>query len=263
MNFILGFNIGNTNTKMGIFGLNEIIPAYTHTYPTDKKTNSNELIVILRNFLDSYSGIIKDKVVIAGIAFSSVVTEVNKAYHVMSSESYNIEPLEIRHDIKLGIKLLYENPNELGADRISNAVAAHCEYKKDSIVIDLGTAYTFNVIKENGNFDGGLIGPGIGLAIDSLAGKTSKLMRIDFGKPEKLVATNTGDAIKSGIFYGYVSLINGIIAEIKKTYNKNFLIILTGGFSQEISKYLNKKHILDPILTLKGIKYLYDLNKKS
>ncbi len=261
MKCILGFNIGNTNTTMGIYKLNEINPVKTFTYPTDRKINTDELGNIVQNYLDSYSNNINDKISVKGIAFSSVVTEVNKVYQVMSMASYNNEPLEIKHDIELGIKLLYENPEELGADRITNAVAAHKEYKKDSIILDLGTAYTFNVIHENGTFDGGLIGPGIGLTIEALANNTSKLMRIDFEKPEKLIATNTADAIKSGFFYGYLSLINGIIAEIEKYYKKTFLIILTGGFSTIISPYLSKKHILDPILTMKGIKYAYDMNK--
>ncbi len=217
------------------------------------------LALIVKNNLKTVS---KDSI-IDGLAFSSVVTEVNNAYHAMAKDHFNVDPLEINSNIKLDIKIMYDNPEELGPDRIANAEAAFKEYTKDCIIIDLGTANTFCVMHKNGTFDGGLIGPGIGITIEALAEKTSKLSRINFEKPDKFIATNTLDAIKSGFFYGYILMIKGIITEIEKLYKKEFLVILTGGLSKIISDYLEKTHITDPLLTMKGIKFLYNLNKKS
>jgi type III pantothenate kinase len=259
MNYILGFNIGNTNTMMGIYELNKTIPVNTWTYNTDKKITPDDLGHVIKNNL---STTFKDSI-IDGLAFSSVVTEVNSAYHSMAKTFFNVNALEIKSSIKLDIKIMYDNPEELGPDRIANAEAAFKEYAKDCIIIDLGTANTFCVMHKNGTFDGGLIGPGIGITIEALAEKTSKLSRIKFEKPDKFIATNTLDALKSGFFYGYILMIRGIITEIEKIYKKEFLIILTGGLSKIISSSLEKTHVTDPLLTMKGIKFLYDLNKNS
>jgi type III pantothenate kinase len=255
MNCILGFNIGNTNTMMGIYEADKITPVNTFTYRTDRKINHDDLGPIIKKNL-------KSDITIDGLAFSSVVTEVNSAYHAMAKSLFNIKALEINSKIRLNIKIMYENPEELGPDRIANAEAVLREYANDCIIIDLGTANTFCVLHKNGTFDGGLIGPGIGITIDALAERTSKLSRINFEKPAKFIATNTQDALKSGFFYGYLLMIKGIIEEIEKIYKKEFLIILTGGLSKIISDHLEKKHILDPLLTMKGIKILSDFNKK-
>jgi len=261
MDFILGFNIGNTNTMLGLYSPDKISPEETYSYKTDKKTTTAGLVREIGNIINILSE--KRNISITGLAFSSVATEVNEHYHKTAGELFGIKALEINSDIRHNIKIIYDNPAELGADRIANAVAVYNEYKKDTIIIDLGTANTFCVIHENGTFDGGLIGPGIGLSIEALAEKTSKLMRVEFEKPKSLIATNTRDAIKSGFFYGYFLMIEGIIGEIEKIYGKEFLVIMTGGYSKSISSYLKHHHTVDPMLTMKGIKYLYDMNKKQ
>ena len=259
MNYILGFNIGNTNTMMGVYELNNTLPVSTYTYKTERNAAPGNLANIVKNYLNAE---FKDYA-IKGLAFSSVVNEINSAYHAMSESAFNISALEINSSIKLGIKITYDNPMELGPDRIANAEAAYREYAQDCIIIDLGTANTFCVIHKNGTFDGGLIGPGIGITIDALAEKTSKLIRINFEKPDKFIATNTIDALKSGFFNGFIIMIKGIIEQIEEIYNKEFLVILTGGLSGTVSQYLEKNHLTDPLLTMKGIKYLYNLNKNA
>jgi type III pantothenate kinase len=243
---------------MGVYEPDKSIPVNTFSYKTDRKTTAEALGLIVKKNLES----IHKNIAVDGLAFSSVVTEVNIHYHEMAKSFFNAEALEISNKINLNIKIMYDNPEELGPDRIANAEAALGEYSNDCIIIDLGTANTFCVLHKNGTFDGGLIGPGIGITIDALAEKTSKLSRIDFEKPSKFIATNTRDALKSGFFYGYLLMIKGIIAEIKKIYKKEFMTILTGGLSKIISEHLNEKHILDPLLTMKGVKILYDFNKK-
>ncbi|MFH0976433.1 MAG: type III pantothenate kinase [Spirochaetota bacterium] len=259
MKYVLGFNIGNTNTMMGIYEQDKIVPGNTYVFKTDKKITSHELGLIIKKNIGS----LPDAISIEGLAFSSVVTEVNSTYHAMSESFFNLKILEINSSIKSDIKIMYDNPAELGPDRIANAETAVKEYKDDCIIIDLGTANTFCVIHKNGTFDGGLIGPGIGITIDALAKKTSKLPRITFEKPDKFIATDTINALKSGFFYGYILMIKGIIAEIERQYNKKFCVILTGGLSKLISEHIDRSHITDPLLTMKGIKYLYDLNRNS
>ncbi len=260
MKYILGFDIGNTKTTLGIYGKSDISPVRTFKFKSERAITSEELGKKINGFLDNFKEETKKDIHIEGIAFSSVVTEVNRLYHEMSKKYFNLDPLEIDCNVKLGITLNYDNPEELGADRITNAVAAYRDYGKDCIIVDLGTAITFCVLLSNGIFDGGLIAPGVGIAIDALSENTSKLIKVDFEDPKKVVARNSMSALKSGFFYGWLSMISGIITRIENEYNKKFLLLLTGGYSDIVSKSLDKDCKTDPLLTMKGIKYIYDMN---
>ena len=260
--YILGFNIGNTNTKLGIYHSDEIAPQIIYTYKTDTGNTAENLVKIVGSFADTYtehSG--QGKLNIDGIIISSVVPETDEEYRIMARKYFSTDLIEISGRSKTGIIIKYDNPENLGADRIANLVAVFNEYKTDSIIIDLGTANTFSIINKKGNFEGGLIGPGIGISAEALFKLTSKLPRVDFEKPDKMIALNTVDAVKSGYFYSTMCMLNGIISEIEKLYNTEYSVVLTGGFSEIISNYLKRKHILDPILTMKGIKYIYNMNR--
>ena len=260
MEYVLGFDIGNTNTHLGIFEKSNILPVKTYRYRTHRNVTSDELGLLIKSFLNNFKNEINTDIHISGIAFSNVVTEVNNQYHVMSKKFFNLTPLEINSFKELGITLHYINPEWIGTDRIVNAVAAYNEYKKDCIVVDLGTAVTYDVVLKQGIFDGGLIGPGIGITIDALAENTSKLLKVDFQKMDRIVTQNPMDAIKSGFYYGWLSMITGILSKIEQEYNKEFMIIITGGYSDIIGKNIDKECTIDPLLTMKGIKYVYDMN---
>jgi len=257
---ILGFDIGNTSTTLGIYNQQDISPAKTFRFNTERGITSEKFEPMIKNFINQYRDEINTRFSVTGIAFSSVVPEVNRFYHKMSENLYNITPLEIDCHKTLGISIHYDNPEELGCDRIVNAVAAYNEYMRDCIIIDLGTATTFCVLLKEGIFDGGIIAPGIGITIDALANKTSQLVKVNFEKCEKLVARNAIDAIKSGFFYGWISLVEGIINRIEKQYGKIFLPLITGGFADLIGSNMERDCFVDYFLTMKGIKYIYNMN---
>lgn len=257
---LLGFDIGNTNTTMGIYTKDNSVPDKTFRYRTEHDITSDELglkIIGLLNFYDK--DLLNNNI---EFIFSTVVSEVISQYKKVALNFFNTKALEINSKSKLNIKLNYKNPEKLGADRIVNAVSAFYEYKDSCLIVDIGTAATFCVVLENGTFDGGIIAPGIGTTIKALFKNTSQLPKINFEKPDKLIATDTDNAIKSGFYYGWISLIEGMITKIKKEYNENLKVILTGGFANVLFNQLNVETIFDPNLTMKGIKYIHDLNKK-
>jgi type III pantothenate kinase len=256
---ILGFDIGNTSTTAALYREDRIVPAHTFRFSTVKNTGYDELA---RQVFDGFArcGKNEEKILIHGLAFSSVVPEINRAYHEMARNSFSVAAHEITCRSILNFKIIYDDPEQLGADRIVNAVAAFTEYGGGNIVVDIGTAVTFCVLLEGGVFDGGIIAPGIDTAIKSLSQRASRLHDVPFEKPNRLVARDTMNALKSGFFYGWLSLADGLIARIEKDYGRGFRVILTGGFAGVVSEHLQHENIIDPLLAMKGIKIVYDMN---
>ncbi len=256
---ILGFDIGNTSTTAALYPEDAILPEYTFRFPTVKNSGPAELYQEVRDGVsrcgagDITSGI-------RGIAFSSVVPEINPAYHDMAKNNLGIAALEISCSSKLNFTIRYDDPRQLGVDRIVNAAAVFREYGGGKIVVDIGTAVTFCVLLEGGVFDGGVIAPGIDTAIKSLWMSASRLPEVPFEKPDRLVARDTVNALKSGFFYGWLSLAEGIIARIEREYGRGFTVILTGGFAGAVTEHLGHENIVDPLLPMKGIKIVYDMN---
>jgi type III pantothenate kinase len=256
---ILGFDIGNTSTTAGIYHAEKIVPEFTFRFPTIKNsgpdTLSGQVLDGISRFTLQYG-----KIDVSGLAFSSVVPEINRSYHVMADKSFGLKPYEISYMSKLNIRIVYDDPRELGVDRIVNAAAAFYEYGGGDIIVDIGTAVTFCVLLEDGIFDGGIIAPGIGTAIKSLSQQASQLPEVPFEMPNRLVARDTINAIKSGFFYGWISLAEGIIGRIRQEYGRDFRIILTGGFASSVSEFCSFKNTVDPLLSMKGIKLIHDMN---
>lgn len=254
----LGLDIGNTTTMIGLYDDDSVTPKKTGRYRTNKRGNVSDLInnisMSLRNMGD-YKAISAE---ITGVAFSSVVPEINSVYHHMGKKLFNVESFEIRHDSQFPININYKDIKKLGIDRIVNTVGAHYEYGDGCVVIDIGTAATFDVLDHSGTFDGGLISPGIGTTIKALSESASNLPEIVFGKPDSLVALDTVNAIKSGFYYGWISMIEGVVQKIEKMYNREYKVVLTGGFAEKIASGIERQIILDPLLTMKGIRYIYN-----
>lgn len=257
---ILGFDIGNTDTVMGIFDEDEIVPRKRYRYKTNREETADGLYAEVHSFLRIYSEEAGLESEVSGIVFSSVVPEVNERYALLSDTLCKCEPIAVSALVNLSIQIRYDIPSQLGADRIANAEASFQEYGRDCIIVDLGTATTFCVLHESGIYDGGLIGPGIQVAMDALSNKTSRLLKVEFAKPESMIAHNTAEAITSGFFYGWLSMVEGIIKRIEEQYKKDFLKIITGGFSEIVGKNIECKNVIDRDLTMKGLKYIYDLN---
>jgi len=256
---ILGFDIGNTSTVMGLYRDDSPRPDETFRFDTDKRTSTSKLAGEIRRLLGPREG--GNISEINGFSYSSVVPEINSVYDEAARLLFNLEAMGISHRSNLAITLRYKDLSQLGVDRIVNAESAFREYGAPCIIVDIGTAATFCVLLEGGIFDGGLIAPGINTTIKALSQYASNLPPVTFEKPDRLVAQDTVNAIKSGFFYGWISLVSGIITLIEKQYDMQFKIIFTGGLSALVAEHLNREIIIDRELTMKGIKYIYDLNR--
>ncbi len=259
---IIGFNIGNTSTTAGFYPDDSIVPELTHRYSTIKDIDPDCLTRRVFEGLPRAS-FTKGAVGVRGIVYSSVVPELNRVYDEMSEKTFGVRAYGITCESRLNFTIAYRDPRELGVDRIVNAAAAFHEYGGGDIVVDIGTAVTFCVLLEEGVFDGGVIAPGIDTAIQSLSQRTSRLPEVPFEKPDRVAARDTVNALKSGFFYGWISLAEGIIRRIEEEYGRGFRIILTGGYAPAVADHLSYEHVVDPLLSMKGIKLIYDMNARG
>jgi len=256
----IGIDIGNTSTVLGLYKNDEFSPFRSFRYPTDKNITSRELFETIESSIGEIIHGDIENLQLFGMAFSSVVPELNKIYSSMAWDFLGVSALEISCDSYFSIGINYDNPSEVGIDRIVNTEAAFHEFGPGCVVIDLGTAITFDILNHDSEFDGGIIAPGIGTAIATLSEKASKLPEVEFSKPKSIVARNTVEALKSGFYYGWVSLIEGIVSRIEESYGREYRVVLTGGYAGSIMDELSSKReiLMDTELTMKGIKRIYD-----
>jgi type III pantothenate kinase len=258
---ILGFDIGNSNTVAGIYEGREVLPSFTYRYRTIREATVDELGLSVRSLIDHCTARPGQGGSVDGAVLASVVPELNDRYVQMCRKYLDLPLVIISSASRMSISIRYDDPARLGVDRIVNAEAVFREYKGDCIIVDLGTAATFCVLHGDGTYDGGIIAPGIGITIEALASRTSQLMKVQFEKPERLIARNTVDAIKSGFYYGWISMIEGIIARTSAQFGKKFTPVITGGYAEALREDLPSPYIIDPNLTMKGLRYLYEMNK--
>jgi type III pantothenate kinase len=250
---LLAINAGNSNVVMGIFHGKDIIASF-RIY-TDTRRTADEYALLFSEFL-SRKGIDFNQV--TGIIISSVVPQVLVQLKEMSVRWFHEEPIVVNSDLELGINILYDNPKELGSDRIVNAVGGYAEYGGPLIVVDLGTATNFDVVSENGDFLGGAIAPGIGISIEALAGRTALLPMIDMSSVPQAIGHNTISCIKSGCLYGFLGQIEEIIRRIELELTKKPKVVATGGLANFIAKESKMLEHIDTDLTLKGLRIIYD-----
>ncbi len=252
---LLAIDVGNSHIVVGIFNGNEIIlHKRISTFP---QRTSDEFSFLIEGLL-TFSKI-KVKEVDSAI-ISTVVPPLATPLKEMIKSLFKIDPMFVEAGIKTGLDIRYDDPREVGADRIVNAVAGYTKFGGPLIIIDFGTATTFCVISEKGEYLGGAIAQGLGISIEALFTKTAKLPKVEMIKPKRIIGKNTVESIQSGIYYGTVSMIDGMIEKISQTLSKKPTIIATGGYANEISmdsKYIQK---VCPFLTLEGLKILYDKN---
>ncbi|RMA96053.1 type III pantothenate kinase [Hydrogenothermus marinus] len=246
---IIGIDIGNTTVEIGFIKEYKFIKSY--------KLASNREKTIDDWFLDIFNIFSIEKNKPQDCIISSVVPQIEQKIFVAIEKLLGKNPLIVGKDIKVPIVNKYKNPDEVGIDRLVNAFSALKKQNPPLIVIDLGTAITFDIVNEKGEYEGGLIFPGIESSVDTLFSKTSKLPMVKVEKPKNIIGKTTVDSIKSGIFYGYCSLIDGLIKKIKSKTKKNFNIILTGGNSELISNCIEEKHIVDKFLAMEGLYLIY------
>ncbi len=252
---LLVCDIGNTNITFAVFSNNQILLKFT--YSTDLKKTSDEFGIFLFNIFTINKLSLSD---IENIVVASVVSDINYEISLCFKKYFNINPVFITNTSKFNIGNLYDFPNQLGIDRLINAAYSYFLYKKNLIVIDFGTATTFDVVF-NGNYEGGVIIPGIKTLRNSLFEHTNKLPKTDLTMPPSVIGKNTIHSIQSGLFYGYAGMTEGLINQIKNNYQQEFLVISTGGLSSIINKITKLINYSDDNLILNGIEYIYTLNR--
>ena len=260
---ILTLDIGNTNIKTALFDGNDMVKYWRLS--TSITNTSDEYGITIMN-LFRHEGI--DPKRVEGIVMSSVVPTVNFTIEHMCQNYFGITPMVIGPGIKTGINIRYENPRELGSDRIANAVAAYDEYGGDKpvIFIDFGTATTFGVVAkdentEAGAFMGGAIFPGIKLASEALTSGTAKLPRFALAKPERVIGRTTLTNLQSGMFHGYVGMVTNLVRKMKAELGGDALVVATGGMAVLLAEEAKVIDKLDGLLTLKGLRLIYERNK--
>jgi type III pantothenate kinase len=199
---------------------------------------------------------------VTAIIISCVVPPMLNILEPLCIKYFNIKPLIVGPGIKTGMPIFYDNPKEVGADRIVNAVAAYDKYHKESIIVDFGTATTFDYISPKGEYMGGCIAPGIMISSEALFEKASKLPRVEFSKPKTIITKDTVSAMQAGIMFGYAGLVDGIVERMKAEVKTNPLVIATGGLARIVAQETKSIDKIDEMLTLDGLRIIYNLNKK-
>ena len=249
---LLVLDAGNTNITIGIYDSSENLVA-TYRLISDKYATVGAYKKQIKSMLGDFH--------ITKCIIASVVNNLDKTLKRAVDELYNIKSIILNSELNLDFKLLVNKPEEVGADRIANTAGAK-QYLKPAIVIDLGTATTFDIVDKDGNFIGGTIMPGLAMQLSMLNNCTSKLPKIDIDECSNAIGKNTVDCILSGVIRGTGASIDGLIAQCETELNEKATIIITGGYANLISKYmLRKPDYINQNLTLEGLKYIYNLNK--
>jgi type III pantothenate kinase len=251
----LAIDIGNTEVTLGVFE-DEELRATWHV-STGLHRTVDEYAVLLLSLIRSYPTAIK----IDSIAMCSVVPPLVAIFEDLCQSYFHISPLVVGSGVKTGVRIRMDNPREVGADRIVDAAAVHHLYGGPVIIADFGTATTFDVISRSGDHMGGAITPGINIAAEALFMRAAMLPRVELVRPKRVIGTNTVAAMQSGLVFGYVALVEGMIARIQKELGESATVVATGGLSGFIARQTEVINIVNPNLTLIGLRLIYLLNK--
>lgn len=253
---LLCIDIGNTNIVLGVYAGDELL---THwRIATEHQRMPDEYASLMLALLERRGYTAQD---IGGIIISSVVPPVTGTFEELCQLYFEREPLVVGAGVKTGVRILYENPREVGADRIVNAAAVKARYSCPACVVDFGTATTFDGISAEGDYLGGAIAPGIGISAEALFSRTAKLPRIELVAPERAIGRNTVESMQSGVLFGYVGLVEGMVERFRRELGPDMQVIGTGGLAQVIARQTDVFDAIDPWLTLKGLHIIYHLNR--
>jgi type III pantothenate kinase len=253
---LLAFDIGNTTFAIGLFRGKKLVKSWK--IKTDSDRTSDEYGAILLN-LFQVAGL--QARAVTGAIISSVVPPLTPVIEETCAEFFGARALIVGPGLKTGMPILYENPLEVGADRITAAVAAFEKYGGPAIVVDFGTATTFDAVSARGEYLGGAIAPGIQIAAEALYLKTARLPRIEIRKPKRAIGRTTVSSMQSGLYFGYIGLVLNTIAEIRKELGKNVRVVATGGFGSQVTEELPAIEAYEPDLVLEGLRIIFERNR--
>jgi type III pantothenate kinase len=253
---LLALDIGNTTIAVGLFDNRTL--AYHWKIGSDRERTCDEYGVILLD-LFKFAGL--ESSAVSGAIISSVVPPLTPIFQALGSSFFHVRPLVVGPGLRTGMPILYEAPLEVGADRVVAAVAAYEKFGGPSIIVDFGTATTFDAVSAKGEYLGGAIAPGIQISAEALYLKTAKLPRIEIRKPGRVIGKTTVASMQSGLYFGYIGLVQNIIAEIRKELGQEATVVATGGFGEEISREVKAVSAYDAHLVLEGLRIVYERNR--
>jgi len=254
---ILAIDIGNTHTVAGFFSGRKAVRHWR--WRTEAGATADELAALTAN-LFTLAGL--DRGQVSGIVMASVVPPLNSAYRECCQDLFGLEPLVVNAETDTGISIATDTPSEVGADRLVNSAAAYARFSCALIVVDFGTATTFDCVSAAGEYLGGAIAPGIGISLAALRSRTAKLPRVDISRaPEKAIGASTETAIASGVIYGYAGLVQGLVKRLAAEMACRPKVIATGGLAPLIAPHVPEIETVDPLLTLEGLRLIHERNR--
>lgn len=257
---LLVIDVGNTNTVLGLYDEDKLIHDWRIRTEIDHTVDEYGMLIF--NLYQSSRIKTEEIKEINAIIISCVVPPMLNILEPLCVKYFNVKPMIVGPGIKTGMPIYYDNPKEVGADRIVNAVAAYNKYHRAVIVIDFGTATTFDYISPKGEYMGGCIAPGVLISSEALFSRAAKLPRVEFSKPKSVITKDTVSAMQAGIMFGYAGLIDGIVERMKKEAKTNPLVIATGGLAEVIAPETKSIEKVEQMLTLEGLRTIYNLNSK-
>jgi type III pantothenate kinase len=255
---LLVIDVGNTNTVLGLFDGEKLVHDWRIRTVVDHTVDEYGMLIY-----NLYKTSRISSREIRNIIISCVVPPMLNILEPLCQKYFNIKPLIVGPGVKTGMPIFYDNPKEVGADRIVNAVAGFEKYKRDLIIVDFGTATTFDYVSNKGEYMGGCISPGIMISSEALFERAAKLPRVELSKPRSIVGKDTVSSMQAGIMYGYAGLVDGICERIKAEVKSNPLVVATGGLAKIVAPETKSINVVDDMLTLEGLRIIYLRNKTA
>jgi type III pantothenate kinase len=255
---LLVIDIGNTNMVLGVFDGSRLVVDWR--LETKQRQTADEYGILTRNLFALAPLEVSN---IQDIVIASVVPPLNSILEQMALKYFDLKPLFVEPGIRTGMPVLYDSPGDVGADRIVNAVAAYQKYGGPTIVVDFGTATTFDAISAKGEYLGGVITPGPGISAEALFARTARLPRVEIRAPAKVIGTSTVGSIQSGLYYGYIGLVDGILERMIPELGSRCTVVATGGYASLIGTGTHLIQQIDPNLTLEGLRLIFERNRSE